>query len=275
MHGQCGQPFLTANHMRRSHQMVINHMREVIGRNSIRLQQYQILIIFGQFQLSLHQVIVEDLMLNISIGAKTYYIGNSCRDFGLDLLQCQISALGVFAVIAKVLLGGFLLHTHLCQLVFCTETGIRMSLLYQSLGKYMIDLLALTLIVRTVLSLFAFQCRSFIRMQTKALESFYNHTDTALNSSLLISILNSQIEYTAGLMCQPLIYQRSIEISQMHESCRTRRDSRYLCPFRQFSCRIACDHILRRLCHLGKQQLCQRFCIHSFLPPCYCFHCRP
>ena len=259
------QPLLAAHNMGRSHQVIVDDMGEMIGRDAVRLEQDDVLIVLGQLQRSLDQIGVLDLVFNAARRAETDDIALARRNPALNFLQRTVAVLGVLAVIAEVLLVLLLLRAHLRQLLLGAEARIRIAALDELLDKYMIDLRALALAVRTVIAVVAIQCCALVKRQTELLEGIQNQLDTALDFALLVGILNAEIEDAAGLMRQTLVDDRAEQVAQMHKSGRAGRHTGDLCSLRQLTRRIACLNLLRRLRDVREQQLCQTNCIHSFV----------
>ena len=56
MLGYARKPLLTAYDMRCAHEVVINSVGKVVGRYSVRFEQYEILVVFGNFKCALDKI---------------------------------------------------------------------------------------------------------------------------------------------------------------------------------------------------------------------------
>lgn len=107
-----------------------------------------------------------------------------------------------------------------------------------------------------ILALVSVFCDAFVKRQAKIPKCLQNQLYAAFYLALFVGILDAQEEHTAGLMRQALIYQRTIQVAQMHKTGRTRTHTSDLCALRQISFRIAGLDLLRCLGDVRKQQLC-------------------
>ena len=267
MYRQGCQPLLTTYHMGGMHQMVINNVGKMIGRNAIRLEQDNILIVLRQLQIALDQIGMANLVFNAARGTEPDNIAFACCQMLFNFLQRTVTVLGILAIITEVLLVGLLLCMHFRQLFLGTEAGIRIATLDQVFNKDMINGSTLALAIWAISSIVTVNRCAFIKGQAKILKGFQNQLHAAFYFTLFIGILNTQIKNTAGLMCQTFIHHCTEQIAQMHKSGGAWCHTCYLCAFRQVTGRITSFHFLRRFGYFRKEQLCQTIIIHCIFTP--------
>ena len=109
---QARQPLVAAHHMGRAHEMVVDGVGEVVGRDAVGLEQDVVDVIFRDGQRALDQVGVLKLILDRAGGAEAQHPGLALRQRGLDVLNGTVAPEGELAVVAEVDLALHLLRHH-------------------------------------------------------------------------------------------------------------------------------------------------------------------
>ena len=135
--------------------MIVNGVCKVIGGDSVCFEKNEILDVFGHFYLALYLILNNYLSVFVAVGAKSYGVGNSCLDLFLLLLDCKLTAGGIFSVIAGVCALLFLLFAKRGKLLLCAEAGICEALENKLLCKCLIDVLSEALLIGAVFALLA------------------------------------------------------------------------------------------------------------------------
>ena len=103
------------------------------------------------------------------------------------------------------------------------------------------------------------ECDAGIKMGVSAIEDVVDRVADkrfrrTLDLALCVGILDSEIEYAARLMREPLVDHRAVNPAEMDKARGARREARHLGALRQIPFRIAFFDILRRQHDVGKQQ---------------------
>ena len=175
--------------------MVIHHMREVIGRNAVRLKDDNILIVLSNLHLALNKVLMSNLILNAALRAEAHNIRRTLGKFCLDVLHRAVTPDSIFAVIAEILLVGLLLGMRRSEFFLRAEARIGHAALYQTFDKGLINFRALTLAVRTICAVVAVKRCALVKGQAECTEHLDNGAHTALDLAFFIRILDTQIEH--------------------------------------------------------------------------------
>ena len=266
MYRQSCQPLFAAYNDGSAHQVVIHNVCKVVGRNTVRLEDDNILVVLGDFHLALDQVFVTHLVLNTALRAETDNVRGTLGQLCLDVLHRTVTPYRILAVVAKVFLCSFLLLTHSCQLFLGCKARICHAALYERLDESLVNLSALRLTVRAVCTaIFSHRC-ALVKGQTERGKCVDDGLYAALDLALLIGILNAQVEHAARLMCQTLINQCAVQVAQMHKTGRARAHTGYLRTLRQLTCRVLRQNILRGLSDVRKQLFREQIIIHGIAP---------
>ena len=125
MYRQSREPFLAAHNDGRAHQMIVHNVCKVIGRDAVRLEDNDVLIVLSDLHLALYEVLVTDLVLDAALGTEADDIRRALGELCLDVLHRTVAPYGVFAVVAEVFLVLLLLSVRLGKLLLGAEAGIR------------------------------------------------------------------------------------------------------------------------------------------------------
>src|SRR5947209_531869 len=139
-------PLLCSHDMCNAHQMIINNVREVIGGQSIGLEEYSIInisILEGHVSVQF----VVDNRFALKRHGKTHYPCHTSRLICGTLLITQVTAA---TVIARRKLLSPLSVTHLFQALWRAVTPIGMTRLDQLMRIILIEGLSLCLIIRAI-----------------------------------------------------------------------------------------------------------------------------
>ena len=101
--------------------MVVNRVGEMVSGYSVRLQNYDVLIVFGYRYIPLYRVAEGDFILYTALRFKTDYERFARFQVSVNLLLGKVAASGIFAVIARSLFLRGLLFADGVQLVLGAE----------------------------------------------------------------------------------------------------------------------------------------------------------
>ena len=256
------EPFLAADNDGRAHQVVIDYVREVVGRDTVRLQDNNVLIVLGDFHLALYEVLVANLMLDAALGTEADDIRRALGKLRLDVLHRAVAPDGVLAVVAEVLLVFLLLLVCGGELFLGAEAGVRHAALNEALDEGLVDLGTLALAVGAVDAGLAVGGRALVERQAERLECVNDHLHAALDLTLAVGILDAQIENALGLVREALVYECAVQVAEVHEARGARAHTGDLRAFGQVALRIACLDVLRRGIDMRKQLFRKQFVIH-------------
>ena len=125
-------------------------MGKVVGRDAVGFEQYNVLIVFRQLDVTLDQIAVNKAFVRVARASEAQDIRLACLDVFFNLFQSQVAAFCPLTVVAEVDLHLLLLFAHGGQFFLGAEAWVSHSLFYQHLGKGLVDFGALALAVRTI-----------------------------------------------------------------------------------------------------------------------------
>ena len=250
-----------------AHQVVVDHMREVIGGDAVRLQQDEVLIVLGHIDLPADLVGQVQVVRRVALRAEAQHIRLARADAPLGLVERQVAVFGPFAVIAEINLFALLLGAHFGKLLLRAEAGVRLALQHELLGEGVVDVRALPLPIGAVCPAVAALERALVEDQPEGTQAGADHFRPVGDLALGVGVLDAQKEYAARLVRQPFVGQRAVQITEMDKAGRAGRDARDLRALRQLTLGIEALVIVRVPLHVGKQQLCKPFKAHNLTIP--------
>jgi hypothetical protein len=180
--GDGADPLLPSHHMRYLHELVIDHDRSVIGRESIRLHEDLILDFIGvEFYLPSDDICEND-------GLIFGYLESDCILFSrLDSLKRLLEwEMATVSIISRWELELLLLSTKLSQSLRATEAVVRTPLFAELMQSRSIEIESLTLDIRTI---FSPMTDTLIRSQSEDLMCIQDRIDGPLDETSSIGIL--------------------------------------------------------------------------------------
>ena len=264
MLGKAGQPFLAANNVGGAHQVIVNHVREVVGGDSVRLEKYNVLIIFGYLKITADKVGDFYALFGIAVGDCKQGEFVTCRKLCLYLLYGKLTAgehslaaclcssfpVGVFDF------SLFVGSRHFGKLLVGGEHGISSSFFNQFFGVYVVKRCTLALTVRTILTKVAVGNCALVENNAVMRQSFYKCFSRTLNLTLCVGVLNTKIENAARLMCKTLTNCYGEHTSEVNKSCGAGSKTRYLCALGKLSGRETLFQLVRSGCDVREKKLC-------------------
>ena len=164
--------------------MVVDDVGEVVGRDAVRLEQHDVLVVFRKLDVALDKVMVDKALVRVAGALKAKDIGFARLDVFLDLLIGQVAAFCPLAIVAEVDLHLLLLLAHLIQLFLGAEARISQSTLDQNFGKGLIDFGALSLSIRAIGAVVALDGGSLIKVQSIVVKDADDGLYTAFDGAL-------------------------------------------------------------------------------------------
>ena len=126
---QACEPFFAADNHRRAHEMVVNRVREVVSGNAVRLQNNDVLVVFGYGDIPLDFVTECDFVFRVALRTKTDNVRLLRFQVCVDFFFRQVTASRVFAVVTRDFLFRRLLFAKRGKFVFRTEARVRQTAL--------------------------------------------------------------------------------------------------------------------------------------------------
>lgn len=210
-----GQPFLAANDEGGTHKMVVYRVREVIGRDTVRFENDDVLIVLGDGDLPFHLVAEGMLDLDVALRFQADHVRFARFQIFVYLFFGQIAALGEFAVVAGQKFMLRLVFARFFQFLFRTETGIRKTAADKVFRVSVVDLRALALVVRTVV---AAKVRALVERHAEIFKGSVNDFHRALDLTFVVGVLDTEIEHAAALVRDTFVCQRDVKIPDMHKA---------------------------------------------------------
>ena len=158
------QPLLAADDVGGAHEVIVDDVGEVVGRDAVRLEQHDVLVVFRQLDVALDKVAVNKALVRVARASEAQDVGLAGLDVFLNLLECEVAALCPLAVVAEVDLHLLLLLAHLVELLLGAEAWVSKTLLDQHLGKGLVNFGALALAVGAVGALVPFDGGALVKV---------------------------------------------------------------------------------------------------------------
>ena len=120
--------------------------------------------------------------------------------------------------------------------------------------------------VWAVVALVAGKRHTFVKMDAEIFHRADDQRFRALHPALVVRVLNAQQKFSAALMRQTLVDQRTVEIADVDESRWAWAQTCDHRSFRKIARRIARLKIVHRRRHIRKQTLSELFVVHIYPP---------
>ena len=261
--GEGGEPLIASDNMGGTHQVIVHSVSEMIGGDTIRLQQNMVHIVFGDGQLALDQIVELELILDGSGRAETKDPGVACGKLCLDIFHRAVTPHGVLSVVTGGFLGSFLLFTHCGKLLFGAEAGISLTLGYQLLSVNVVDMGSLALTIGAVNAVVSVNGSALVKMNTVMLQGVYQNFHSAGNFTLGIGIFDTQEEDAAALMCHALRGQALNQVAQVDKTGGGGSHTGDDCAFGNFTQGKLFLERFGGICYMGKQKISKCLIIHN------------
>ena len=266
--GEGGEPFLAADNVGGAHQMIVNGVCEMVGRDSVRLEENEVLVVFGDLKLASDEVGEGGLLVRIAVADDAENEGVACFKVRLDLVERDLScaelllAASVAVVLVPVLCLDLCLlidGVHFLQLLLRGEDGVGSACLNELLCVYVVDRAALGLLVRAVDAVVAnlavlAEDRALVEADAVACKRANQTLCRAGNLTLCVGILNAEVEYAARLVRKALTDGNGEHAAEMHEAGGAGGKARNLCALGQVTLRIFCFHVLSGFRHVREEE---------------------
>ena len=244
--------------------MVVDDVGKVVGRDAVRFEQDDVLVVFRQLDVALDKVAVNEALVRVARAAEAQNIRLAGLDICFNLFQSQVAAFCPLTVVAEVDFHFLLLFAHSGQLFLSAEARISHALFHQLFGKGLVDFSTLSLSVRSIGTVVAFNGSAFVEVQAVVIEYPDDGFHTAFDSTLEVGVLDSQEENTVALVSQTLADDSAEQVAQMHEAGWAWCDTGYLCSLRKISWWVHLFDVLGCCCNIREEQLCKTLIIHVF-----------
>ncbi len=219
--GERTEPLLAADHHVDVHQMVIHHVRQVVGGKAVALQEH---------------LVVHGVPLELDVSAYLVLEGDGpfVRDLHADhvrlagfhpLLRFFRSQLEAHAVVHRRLVARLLRFAHLFQALCRAEATVRMTRFKQRLRVLSVQTLRLPLRL-DVRSLGPFlygsvspEQHALIRLHPRPRQRLEDVLHGTGDGARLVGVFDAQEELPLGLPREQEAHERGAESSHMEEAC--------------------------------------------------------
>ena len=208
MLGRRRYPFFAAHHMGDAHQMVIDDIGQMVGRQAVRLHQH-LHIDDGIFKFDFA---AQRILHDAFPFGRDFHADDMADAFGIQLGAVGIGQRQAGAVIFRRLLGGDLVPPHRGQLFRCAIAFERMAVGQQPVAMFGVDRAAFRLAIGSVRTA---DVRTFIPAQAQPAQRIQDHLFRLQRRACLIGILDAQQKFAAMLFGKAIIYQRNIGCADM------------------------------------------------------------
>ena len=99
MNRQGRKPFFPADHERRAHKMIVDRVREMISRNTVRFQNNHVLIVFSNGDFPFNFVAEGVFHVHVALGFQADHVRLARFEIFVNFFFRQITALRKFAVV--------------------------------------------------------------------------------------------------------------------------------------------------------------------------------
>ena len=198
------EPFLATDNVSSAHKVVVYCVSEVICGDSVGLEEYEVLVVFGNFKVALYKVCKLELLFGVAVCKNTKHEGVTCLDVFFNLFDCELTATEHFSLLLCRLclpvcvLDFFLLINcvKLVKLFFSCEAGVSLTFHYELLCVSLVNFASHALLVGTVCALVAdvavvTENCAFVEVDAvlcKGLDKTFSSTS---NLSLCVGVFNS------------------------------------------------------------------------------------
>ena len=263
--GHGAQPLLAPDHVGGPHEVVVADVGEVIGGDAVGLQQHLVDDVLGHLDPAPDQVLEDDALVLAALGAEAQDPALPGSQIGLDLLQTQVPALGVFAEVAPD--GGpvrLLLLPKLRQLLGAAEAGIGLALLHQPLGHGVVDENPLALGVGAVVPLLGAEAGDALgELHPEGFKALDDGGNAVVDLPLLVGVLDAQIADALGGLGHQHVRQGPKEAADVEIARGGGSKAGHTSALGQLPGRVFHFQILRRQSHVGEEQIGELDVVHG------------
>ena len=267
---QRGQPFFPSDHVGGPHQVVIDHVCEVVGGDPVGFQDDHVLEVLRHSEFAPDRIRHGKGLSGIlrTFGTKTDDVFLSGFDLRPDLFQGQIPMLRIFPVDPWGLLFGFLPGTDLVDLFGSQEAGVGLSFFDHILDECLVDLRPAALVIGAVIPGVFFDPGAFVKGYTEEVQGPDDQFRGAFHLPFIVRVFDPQEEGPVALVGQTFIHESSVEIPQVHEPRGTGPHTGDFSVLRQVSFREGRFPVCRFFSDSREQKFRQLFIVH-IIPPMF------
>ena len=214
------QPFLTTNHVRDFHQVVVHDVCEVICRQFVGtlIEHFVVDDVALYHHFATYHVIHMHLYTRLYL--ETHHILLSVGNALLAFFRSHGERVGHLQACVGVVLEVCYLATFLLQFLRSVESYVRRTLFEQDINIFFINIPTLALTVRTV---FAAEGHAFVELYAEPSERFDDIFLGTGHETMRIGIFYSEYKFAAMLAREEIIKQCGSHAADMQRSRRTGR----------------------------------------------------
>jgi len=196
--GHRGDPLVGTDDLVDPHEGVVHDVCKMVGGDAVALEQHHVHKVGFHLDVAADAVLVLDTVTGLAGGAHAHDIRLAGLEVLFDLLQRQVTALGVLAPVA----GGdalfFLTGAEGGDLFGRAEAGVSQTLFHQVFAEHMVVLGALALGIGGVVALLGIVAGgTFVKGDAEIGEALDDLGNAALDLALFVGVLNAQ-DHTAA-----------------------------------------------------------------------------
>ncbi len=262
------EPLFAANDVGRSHEVIVDRVSKVVGRNAVGFEENEVLVVLRNFEIALDEVGKAGFLFGVAVGKQTQDKGIAVCKMRLDFVERDLAVLFLNLDLPCVVLvpvfcfdlGLFIDRFERFEFFFGGKDRVGFSLGDKPFGVDVIDRTALALLIGsvdafvgdfTVLS----DHGTFVKMHAVVCERADQSLGSACHFALGVGVLNAQIKDAAALVSKPLADGGGKKPSEMHKAGGAGRKAGHFCSLGQNAGREARFHILGRFCYTRKEKL--------------------
>ncbi len=230
------KPLLAPDHLGNLHQVVIDYVREMVGRKLVSPFPEHLVVeragidlhVSADEVVHLHDPVLRHLEADGPVRPLLQKPPDFVRREAQGIAQGQARAV----VVDESLLAGLHLRAYLRKFLGGVESVVGVALFDQFLGIFTVDSASLALPVRRVRMLFgsdldnlAVLVHALVRNDSAPVEGFDDVGLRPRNEPLRVRVLNPDDEISAVLFGVQIVIERCPDSSHMERACRRRRES--------------------------------------------------
>ena len=212
-----GQPLFTTDDVGDAHQMVVDDVRQMIGRQVVSALVEHLIIEDGAIEGHATTDHIVDLYLYVGRDEEADDILRTACDEGVDLLTWQDERIAHRGASRSVVLEVSYRLTLLLQLLRRVEGDISLACIEELLDVLAVDIAALALTIGAAVPTIA---HAFVEADTEPLEGLDDISLRPRDEALAICILDTQQELTAVGLREEIVIESCADTADMQRSRR-------------------------------------------------------
>ncbi len=211
-------PFFGAHDVADLHKMIVHHVRQMIGRVTVRFEQHQIL----KLTVIKRDIAPDDVVNSSRAFLRHHEADDVGRAFGIQAGAFFCRKIAAVAIITGRLLVGFLLFTQRFQAFLGAVAAVRLALADQPVCPLLVQVEPFRLHIRAI---FAANLWPLIPVDPQPAQAFGDQVDRILVIPFLVGIFDPQDKCAPVMAGKQPVKQCRADPANMHGSGRAGRES--------------------------------------------------